>query len=241
MHISDWHIGSYYGKPERIQEAVNRINSLNPDLLVFTGDLVNNVSSEVDEFLPILKNLKAKYGVYSILGNHDYGDYVRWENEEERETNLERLKNIEKEAGFRLLTNESEEIIIDDEKIALIGIENWGLPPFPQHGDLLKAMQHTDSIPFKILLSHDPSHWDAEVKNKTDIDLTLSGHTHGMQFGFILKNLKWSPVKLKYPRWAGLYNHSKQKLYVNVGIGFIGFPGRVGIRPEIAVINLKKK
>lgn len=241
VQISDWHIGSYYGKPGRIEEAVQKINSLKPDLLVFTGDLVNNLSSEVDEFMPSLQKLEAKYGVYSVLGNHDYGEYVRWKTEEEKDANLKQLKDKQRRAGFHLLLNESTNIEIQGEKIALIGVENWGLPPFPQHGDLIKAMKNCDSIPFKILLSHDPSHWDAEIRNKTNIDLTLSGHTHGMQFGFILKNLKWSPVKLKYPRWAGLYNHADQKLYVNVGIGFIGFPGRVGIRPEIAVLELKRR
>jgi predicted MPP superfamily phosphohydrolase len=239
VQISDWHIGSYYGKPDRIEEAVQKINSLKPDLLVFTGDLVNNLSSEVDEFMISLQKLEAKHGVYSVLGNHDYGEYVSWENDEEKNINLRQLKEKEEQAGFNLLLNESAIIEVKGEKIALVGVENWGLPPFPQHGNLKKAMKNCDSIPFKILLSHDPSHWDAEVKGKTNVDLTLSGHTHGMQFGFILKNFKWSPVKLKYPRWAGLYNHSDQKLYVNVGIGFIGFPGRVGIRPEIAVIELK--
>jgi uncharacterized protein len=241
VQISDWHIGSYYGHPERIEEAVKRINALNPDILVFTGDLVNNISTEVDEFIPVLQKLKAKYGTYSILGNHDYGDYVRWKSDTERNANIERLKKIEAEVGFKMLNNKSEILEIEGDKIALIGVENWGLPPFPQHGNLNKALTGLDSIPFKILLSHDPSHWDAEVKGKTNIDLTLSGHTHGMQFGFILKNFKWSPVKFKYPRWAGLYTYLSQKLYVNVGIGYIGFPGRVGIRPEIAVFELVSK
>lgn len=238
VQISDWHIGSYYNKPDKIEDVVRKINSLDPDILLFTGDLVNNVSSEVDEFIPSLKKLKAKYGKYSILGNHDYGDYVQWKSEDDKVANLNRLIGIEEEIGFTMLNNESTEIVMDDQKISLIGVENWGLPPFPQHGDLNLAMQKTDSIPFKILMSHDPSHWDEEVLKKTDINLTLSGHTHGMQFGFMLKNMKWSPVKYKYPRWAGLYKESGQKLYVNVGIGYIGFPGRVGIRPEITVFEL---
>jgi predicted MPP superfamily phosphohydrolase len=241
VQISDWHIGSYYHRPQKIQEAVNRINRLNPDIILFTGDLVNNLGSEVEEFLPALKQLKAKYGVYSILGNHDYGDYVSWPTPEARKANLELLEKYEKEAGFRLLKNESVELEIGGQKIGLAGVENWGLPPFPQYGNLEKAVEKIQNDTFNILMSHDPSHWDAEVRKKTDIDLTLSGHTHGMQFGFIFKNFKWSPVKLKYPRWAGLYAEGKQQLYVNVGIGYIGFPGRVGIRPEIAVIELRKK
>lgn len=241
IHISDWHIGSYYGRPERIDEAVARINSLKPDLILFTGDLVNNLSAEVDEFLPALKKLEAKYGKYSVLGNHDYGDYVQWKSQDERAKNLERLKQLEAEIGFNLLNNQNVPLQINGQQIVLIGVENWGLPPFPQHGNLKKAFADTTNYPFKILMSHDPSHWDAEVRKQTDIDLTLSGHTHGMQFGFILKNLKWSPVKLKYPRWAGLYQENGQMLYVNVGIGYIGFPGRVGIRPEIAVLELVRK
>jgi hypothetical protein len=240
LHISDWHIGSYYKRPERILEAVRRINKLEPDIILFTGDLVNNMATEVEEFLPALKQLKAKYGVYSILGNHDYGDYVNWQSQEAKIANLAQLEKFQKDAGFRLLKNESVEIEIEGQKIGLAGIENWGLPPFPQYGNLSKAMENIKYDTFNILMSHDPSHWDAEVRQKSKIDLTLSGHTHGMQFGFILKNLQWSPVKLKYPRWAGLYTEGNQQLYVNVGIGYIGFPGRVGIRPEIALIELKK-
>ncbi|MBN2485515.1 MAG: metallophosphoesterase [Bacteroidales bacterium] len=241
VHISDWHIGSYYNKPEKIMGAVGRINALNPDLILFTGDLVNNVATEVEEFLPALKQLHAKYGVYSVLGNHDYGEYVNWPSEEEKESNIKKLIDLQASAGFRLLLNESEEIEIDGQKISIIGVENWGLPPFPQYGNLSKALGDNVGNNFQVLMSHDPSHWDAEVKGKTNIGLTLSGHTHGMQFGFILRNLKWSPVKLKYPRWAGLYSNDSQKLYVNVGIGYIGFPGRVGIRPEIAVLELKRQ
>jgi uncharacterized protein len=238
VQISDWHIGSYFGRQERIKEAVRRVNSLNPDLIVFTGDMVNNMSNEVDEFIPELKQLKAKYGIYSILGNHDYGEYVNWKSEEESRNNLQRLREIEKEIGFQLLDNQSVTIEKDGAKFALIGIENWGLPPFPQYGNLKKAMEFVDDSLFKILLSHDPSHWEAEVMGKSNIDLTLSGHTHGMQFGINYKNMKWSPVKYKYPRWAGLYKEGLQLLYVNVGIGYIGFPGRVGMRPEIALLEL---
>ena len=240
-HISDWHIGSYFGKPKRIVEAVNRINSLKPDLILFTGDLVNNVASEVDEFIPALKKLHAKYGKYSILGNHDYGEYVRWESESEIVSNLNSLIKKHKEIGFNILLNETVNIEIEGQSIGLIGIENWGLPPFPQYGDLKKALSDIPQMPFRILLSHDPSHWDAEVKQKTNIDLTLSGHTHGMQFGIYSKKMKWSPVKYKYPKWAGLYSEGNQHLFVSVGIGYIGFPGRVGIKPEIALLKLFKK
>lgn len=241
VQISDWHIGSFYGKPHRVQEAVDRINALKPDLILFTGDLVNNVAGEAEEFIEQLSQLHAPYGIYSILGNHDYGDYVRWPSPEAAEKNLEELKEIHKKINFKLLNNTSVFLEKEKERINLIGIENWGLPPFPQYGNLAEAMQGIDTNAYKILLSHDPSHWDAEVINQTDIDLTLAGHTHGMQFGIDLGGWKWSMVKFKYPRWSGMYKHKEQLLYVNVGIGYIGFPGRVGIRPEIAVIELKNK
>jgi uncharacterized protein len=240
VHISDWHIGSYYGKPQRIQEAVDKINSLNPDIILFTGDLVNNVASEAEEFIPQLSQLKAEYGIYSILGNHDYGEYVRWKSTEDKQANLEKLKLIEKEIGFIMLNNQSVLLEKNGAKIGLAGVENWGLPPFPQYGNLNQALKGIEGVPYKILMSHDPSHWDEQVLNKTDIDLTLAGHTHGMQFGIKYKNIMWSPVKLKYPRWAGVYTQKNQNLFVNVGIGYIGFPGRVGIRPEIAEISLKR-
>ena len=240
VHISDWHIGSFYGKPQRIQDAVNRINKLNPDVILFTGDLVNNVASEVTEFIPQLSQLTAKYGIYSVLGNHDYGEYVRWKTKEEEHENLEQLKQVQELVGFQLLNNQSVLLEKDGESIGIAGVENWGLPPFPQYGNISQSMDGLDSVPFKILMSHDPSHWDQEVLDQTDVDLTLSGHTHGMQFGINFNNFKWSPVKLKYPRWAGLYEQNGQKLFVSVGIGFIAFPGRVGMRPEIALITLKR-
>lgn len=240
VQISDIHIGSFLGHENQVKKAIELVNEQKPDILLFTGDLVNNFAEELNGWIPILSHFKAKYGKFSILGNHDYGDYFNWKNEAEKVQNLNNLKNIHKELGFRLLLNENETIELNDSKIALIGVENWGLPPFPQHGDLKKAMNGSDDLPFKILMSHDPSHWDAEVINKTDIDLTLSGHTHGMQFGIEIGNVKWSPVKYKYPRWAGLYKEQNQYLYVNRGFGYIGFPGRVGMPPEITVIELKK-
>jgi len=240
VQISDIHIGSFLGHEGQVQKAIELVNDQNPDLLLFTGDLVNNFTEELNGWIPILNKLKAKYGKYSILGNHDYGDYFDWKNDAEKEKNLEDLIQAQKELGFRLLLNESEEIELNNSKIALIGVENWGLPPFPQYGDLNQAMNQSEKLPFKILMSHDPSHWDAEVIKNTDIDLTLSGHTHGMQFGINIGNVKWSPVKYKYPRWAGIYQEGNQYLYVNRGFGYIGFPGRVGMPPEITVIELKK-
>lgn len=239
LQISDFHIGSFTGKQNEIKHIVDLVNEQNADLLFFTGDLVNNYAFETDEFVDILKNMKANIGMYSILGNHDYGDYGAWESKTEKEANMKKLINRHKEIGFNILLNESNTVNINGEEIAVIGVENWGLPPFPQYGNLDKAMNGNAEKSFKILLSHDPSHWEAEVLKKTNIDLTLSGHTHGMQFGIEIGSFKWSPVKYKYPRWAGLYTENKQHLYVNRGIGFIAFPGRVGIMPEITVFELQ--
>ncbi|MBI9053004.1 MAG: metallophosphoesterase [Bacteroidales bacterium] len=240
IQISDIHIGSFIGHETQVKRAIELINDQNPDLILFTGDLVNNFYEELNGWIPIFSKLKAKYGKISTLGNHDYGDYFVWKNKAEKEQNLLNLKNAHKEMGFRLLLNESEEITINDESIMIVGVENWGLPPFPQYGNLNKATENTIDSQFRILLSHDPSHWDAEVIKDTNIDLTLSGHTHGMQFGIEIGNIKWSPVKYKYPRWAGLYKENNQYLYVNRGFGYIGFPGRIGMPPEISVIELNK-
>ncbi len=239
IQISDFHIGSLLNHQNFIEEIVEKVNSLNPDLLLFTGDFVNNVSEEMDKFLLILSKFKSRIGKYSILGNHDYGEYVPWKSEEERLANLERLKQLERNIGFDLLLNENRKIKIDNEEIELIGVENWGLPPFPQYGDLKKAMENVEQNSFKILMSHDPTHWDAQVLGYTNIDLTLSGHTHGAQFGIEIPGWRWSPVNLRYKRWGGLYTEDKQNLYVNTGIGYIGFPGRVGMPPEITLIELK--
>ncbi len=240
VQISDMHIGSFLGHEDQVKRGIELINGQNPDLIVFTGDLVNNFAEELDGWMPILSKLQAKYGKYSILGNHDYGDYFEWKNEVEKAQNLEKVKQAHKEMGFRLLLNETQHVVVKNQKIGLIGVENWGLPPFPQYGNLKTAMSGSSDLPFKILLSHDPSHWDAEVMGKTNIDITLSGHTHGMQFGVEIGNIKWSPVKYKYPRWAGIYKEKDQYLYVNRGFGYIGFPGRVGMPPEITVLVLYK-
>ncbi|MGD8782606.1 MAG: metallophosphoesterase [Ignavibacteria bacterium] len=240
VQLSDFHLGSFKGNENKIREAVEIVNDQKPDALLFTGDFVNNVAPEVDSFINILSNLKAPFGKYSVLGNHDYGDYIKWDSNKAKVKNLENLKSIQREIGFDLLLNESRKIKINGEAIELLGVENWGLKPFPQYGDLNKALENTNQNSFKILMSHDPTHWDEQVLGKTNIDLTLSGHTHGAQFGIEIPGIRWSPVSLRYKRWGGLYTETNQKLYVNTGIGFIGFPGRVGMPPEITVIELRK-
>ena len=240
LQISDFHIGSFIGNYNEVEQIVELINQQQADLVVFTGDIVNNLAKEIDEFVPLLASINAKYGKYAILGNHDYGDYTKWESEQQKIVNHQSLKNNLSNSGFKLLLNEHTEIRIANSSINLIGVENWGHPPFPKYGDLKVATQNADMTKFNILLSHDPSHWDAKVLGKTNIDLTLSGHTHGMQFGIDIPGFKWSPIQYKYPRWAGLYKQNNQYLYVNRGIGYIGLATRIGIRPEIAVIKLSR-
>lgn len=241
VHISDIHSGSFTDK-QAVQRGIDKILKEKPDLILFTGDLVNDRASEMTEYMEIFNQLNAPLGVYSVLGNHDYGDYVAWDSREAKIANLERLKDVHKELGWRLLMNEHIVIERESDKIALLGIENWsGKGNFGRYGKMDQAHPGTESIPFKILMSHDPSHWDAEVRKLyPDIDLMLSGHTHGMQFGLEVPGFKWSPVQYFYKQWAGLYESDKQKLYVNRGYGFIGYPGRVGILPEISVIELQK-
>ncbi len=241
LQISDLHTGSLQGLQQKIMKAINLINAEKPDLILFTGDMVNDFAEELDGWEHVLQQLHAKYGKYSILGNHDYGDYYPWNDINEKQENINKIIEQEKRMGFRVLLNESEVIEKKGQKIAIIGVENWGLPPFKQHGNLSKAMSGLTDHCFKILLSHDPSHWDAEVAGKTNINLTLSGHTHGFQFGIRVGRFKWSPVKLMYPRWEGLHRSGNQFLNINTGLGYIGFPGRIGIPPEISVITLKKK
>ena len=239
-HISDIHCGSFMNMPA-VMRGVQKVLDLKPDIILFTGDLVNDRATEMEEYMPVFSLLKAPLGVYSTLGNHDYGDYVSWPfNGISKTQNLEDLKKVHAKLGWKLLMNEHVEIEKNGEKIALLGIENWSAKKrFPKHGDMAKAYAGTEQYPFKILMSHDPSHWDAQVRpNYSDIDLTLSGHTHGMQFGIEIPGFKWSPVQFIYKQWAGLYDEGKQKLYVNRGYGFIGYPGRVGILPEITAIEL---
>ncbi len=239
VHISDIHSGSLMDK-NAVIKGVEKILSEKPDLILFTGDLVNNTAHEMEGFIDVFSRLNAPLGVYSTLGNHDYGDYVQWKTPGERNANLERLKQIHAEMGWKLLMNEHVVFEKGEDRIALLGVENWSAKArFPKYGNMEKAYDGANQYPFKILMSHDPSHWDAEVRPKyADIDLMLSGHTHGMQFGVEIPGFKWSPVQYVYQQWAGLYERDNQKLYVNRGYGFIGYPGRVGIMPEITVIEL---
>lgn len=239
IHISDIHSGSLTDR-DSVERGIQKILDARPDLILFTGDLVNNKADEMEEYISLFSRLKAPMGVFSTLGNHDYGDYHQWPSRDAKRDNLERLKAIHAEMGWRLLMNEHVVLEKDGQQMALIGVENWSAKAnFPRHGRLDIAYRGTENYPFKILMSHDPSHWDAEVKTGyKDIHLTLSGHTHGMQFGFELAGFKWSPVQYVYRQWAGLYEEGHQKLYINRGFGFIGYPGRVGILPEITLLEL---
>jgi uncharacterized protein len=239
VQISDIHIGGFHGFEEKVKGAIRLVNEQQPDIIFFTGDLVNNFHDELNGWIPILSEMKAKYAKYSILGNHDYGNYYHWNSEAEKEDNFNKIQEAEAQMGFQLLKNQAVELTRNGEKIAIIGVENWGHKPFPQRADYDTASKDVQNIPFKILLSHDPTHWDARIMEKTDVDLTLSGHTHGMQLGFHIAGKEWSPAEFKYPHWAGLYQEGKQYLYVNRGFGYIGYPGRVGMPPEITVIELK--
>jgi len=238
--ISDIHSGSFDNK-EKIEYAVDLVNEQASDVILFTGDMVNNKATEMLPWKGVFSKLNAKDGMYSILGNHDYGDYVSWETEEAKEENLKHLTEIQNELGFDLMRNESRFIEKEGQRIALVGVENWG-KGFKQKGDLKKAAQQVDASDFKILMSHDPSHWQHQViADDYHYHLTLSGHTHGMQFGIEIPGwIKWSPVKWRYKYWAGIYKEQGQYINVNRGFGFLAYPGRVGIWPEITVIELKK-
>ena len=240
IQISDIHLGSFNFQYHILDKAIESINKLEPDIILFTGDLVNNYAWELKGWDKTLGELTARIGKFSVLGNHDYGDYSQWKSPEDKELNFELINNFYQKIGFKLLKNESEIVKINNDKIAILGVENWGNPPFKQYGDLKRTLESVTEIPFKILLSHDPSHWGSEVIRKTDIAITFSGHTHGMQAGINLKNKKWSPIKYKYKHWAGLYKEHNQFLYVNRGLGWLGFPGRLGMRPEITFIELQK-
>jgi predicted MPP superfamily phosphohydrolase len=240
IHISDIHSGSLLDI-KAVEAGVEKILKEKPDLILFTGDLVNDRATEMELLKDVFARLKAPMGVYSTLGNHDYGDYVQWPFEGVSKTqNLENLKQVHADIGWKLLMNEHVVLTKDTDEIAVIGIENWSAKGrFPKHGKMKDAHAGTEKYPFKILMSHDPSHWEAEVTSQyKDVDLMLSGHTHGMQFGVEIPGFKWSPVQYMYKQWAGLYEGEKQKLYVNRGFGFIGYPGRVGVLPEITVIEL---
>lgn len=239
--ISDVHSGSF-DSPDDVAKGIDLINEQKSDIVVFTGDLVNNISTEFDPWVDYFKKIEAPMGKYSIVGNHDYGDYIPWPDLDAKTQNFRELMAQHGKIGFRLLMNENIIFTRDSQQLALIGVQNWGLPPFPQHGDLELANKGLDNDIFRVLLSHDPSHWDAKVLPFRDhVHLTLSGHTHGMQFGIEIPGIiQWSPVKYRYPRWAGLYKEAEKYLYVNRGFGFIGFAGRVGIWPEVTKIILKK-
>lgn len=255
VQLSDIHSGSFQDK-QAVERGVRLALQQEPDLVFFTGDIVNDLASEMEPYKEVFGKLQAPLGVYSVLGNHDYGDYYQWKDRDENHgarekqagrrihtplqaANIERLKQIQGEMGWRLLLNEHVAIERNGEKIVLLGVENWGARGFTKYGNMELAHAGTEGYPFKILLSHDPSHWDAEVRPKyPDVDLMLSGHTHGMQFGIENPYFRWSPVQWVYKQWAGLYEEGRQKLYINRGYGFIGYPGRVGILPEITLIEL---
>lgn len=232
VQLSDLHLGSWSGRPEVIQELVERCNSLHPDLILFTGDLVNQRSCELEPFVELLSQLRATDGIYSVLGNHDYGTYYRWSSPEEARQNLQHLKQLQEKMGWTLLNNDHRIIHRGADRIAVVGVENEGEPPFPQYGDLKKALRGTEGM-FRLLLSHNPTHWRREVLKESDVQLTLSGHTHAMQcilFGHSLS-------EFKYPEWRGWYRHGSQSLYVNIGIGYVGLPFRFNARPEITLFT----
>ncbi|MBK6552168.1 MAG: metallophosphoesterase [Flavobacteriales bacterium] len=238
VQISDMHLGSYGEDLSIVQNGVDLINAEAPDLILFTGDLVNDYADEAERFIPALAELKARLGKFSILGNHDYSDYVRWEDPAGKAANLEKLKSIHKAMGFRLMLDEHLTLEQNGGKIGLLGVQNWG-KRFQQYGDLAKTVRGTEELPYRILMSHDPTHWEEQVL-ATGIDLTLSGHTHGAQLGVKIGSTTYSPAQWVYKQWAGLYNQGQQQLYVNRGFGFIGFPGRVGMPPEITVLELQR-
>lgn len=253
VQLSDLHVGTWGEDTSFIKALVDSVNALNPDLVVFTGDLVNRQSSELLPFMDDLSKIKAKDGVFSILGNHDYGDYVDWDSETEKEVDLQKLKNLQKEMGWRMLNNESVYLHEGGDSILLIGVENWGDPPFPKYGDLEKSIPHGEGMEvynndtYKLLLTHNPEHWNQEVSKETNIDLTLSGHTHGMQGLVRIGKWKWSPVKYRYEQWGGRFSRlnkhgENNDIYVNIGLGTVGMPARfLSAYPEITLITLREK
>ncbi len=238
--LSDIHSGSFFNKTA-VKGGVEMLMKEKPDMFFFTGDLVNNIAPEVKDYIDIFSKIKAPLGTFSTLGNHDYGDYTQWDSPEKKTQNLKDLMNAHKTMGWDLLLDEHRAVKVDGESIGVLGIQNWGAGGFSKHGDLAKAYQNTQDFPVKLLLSHDPSHWRGQVVSPKykDIDAAFAGHTHGMQYGVELGSFKWSPVQLRYKEWAGLYEEGDQKLYVNRGFGYIGYPGRLGILPEITIFELK--
>lgn len=235
--LSDIHSGSFFDKTA-VQGGLDLLMAEKPDVIFFTGDLVNNQTKEVREYKDMFSKLRADLGVFSTLGNHDYGDYMAWPSIEAKRKNLQDMVDVHADMGWRLLMNEHQTLRIGSDQIAVIGVENWGAGRFAKYGDLNKAAQHAEGD-VKLLLSHDPSHWDAQVRTQhTDIDLMFAGHTHGMQLGVEIGDWRWSPSKYIYKQWADLYQEEQQFLYVNRGFGFLGFPGRIGILPEITIMEL---
>lgn len=237
VQLSDLHLGSYGKSYKGIARLVKEVNELHPDVIVFTGDMVNNFAAEMPHWITTLNQLKAPYGKFAITGNHDYGDYTRWPSPEAKQENMERFYDNMKEMGFQMLNNSHTPIIVQDDTIWLAGVENWGKPPFPRYGNLKAAIDSLPADSFVILLSHDPSHWRAEVLQHS-IPLTLSGHTHAMQFGIRMGGKEWSPAKYIYPEYDGLYQENGQYLYVSRGQGYLGYPGRIGLRPVITELIL---
>jgi len=237
--LSDIHSGSFYNK-KAVLGGVELLLKEKPDFIFFTGDLVNNKSDEMRDYQDIFAKVKAPLGVYSSLGNHDYGDYASWDSEAAKKKNLDDLKATHKNMGWDLILNDNRRLKVDGEEIGILGVENWGsLSRFPKYGRIDLAERNTQDLPVKLLLSHDPSHWRAQVLDHKDIDVMFAGHTHGMQFGIQTKHFQWSPIQYVYKEWAGLYREGNQQLYVNTGYGFLGYPGRVGILPEITIFTLK--
>ncbi|OOQ60527.1 metallophosphoesterase [Mucilaginibacter pedocola] len=238
--ITDVHAGSFTDATG-VQKGLDLVNAQHSDVVLFTGDLVNNRASEMERWIPAFSGLKAPMGKFSILGNHDYGDYTQWESAEAKRANLNRLKQVHTEIGFRLLLDEAVNLKKGDDSISLIGVENWGKGGFHQYGDLNKATANVPADAFKVLMSHDPSHWEGvTLDHQKHIHLTLSGHTHGMQFGIDFLGIKWSPIQYVYKQWAGLYQKAGKYLYVNRGFGFLGLKGRIGMWPEVAVVTLRR-
>jgi predicted MPP superfamily phosphohydrolase len=237
--LSDIHSGSFYNQ-RAVKGGVTMLLEEKPDVVFFTGDLVNNEAKELVDYFDIFSKVKAPLGVFSILGNHDYGDYHPWKTEKEKADNLSDLIQAHKDMGWNLLLDEHRKLTVDNESIGILGIQNWGSGRFPKYGNLEKTMRNADEFDTKLLLSHDPSHWRAEVVGKTDIDAVFAGHTHGLQFGIEIGDFQWSPIKYRYPEWAGLYKEGAQQIYVNRGFGFLGYPGRVGILPEITIFTLSR-
>ena len=237
--ISDIHIGSL-NNTKAVIGGIDMVINEKPDIIFFTGDLVNDKSSELKNWGDILSKIKAPLGVHSVLGNHDYGEYTSWSNKNEKNNNFQNLLSAQKEFGWNLMMNENKSINVDGDKISILGVENWASSRFQKYGDLDKAYSGLSQEEFKILLTHNPSHWNAQVTSLyNDIDLTLSGHTHGLQFGIEIGNFRISPARLAYDQWADLYQLNNQSIYVNRGFGFLGYQGRVGILPEITILNLE--